>query len=98
MTDSFKATAKPSSRDLVGRDSMTDLHFANLIAGIRTGEALHSPIPVANVSVTMLQLSNIAWRVDRGLHLDTKTGHIEGDAEAMKQWGRTYEKGWEVRV
>ena len=50
---------------------MTDAHFANFIAGIRTGEKLHSPITVANVSVTMLQLSNIAWRVNRELKLDT---------------------------
>jgi len=84
--------------DLIGRDSMTDAHFANFIAGIRTGEKLHSPIEIANVSVTILQLSNIAWMVNRELKLDNKTGHIVGDPEAMKNWSRTYEKGWEVTV
>jgi hypothetical protein len=84
--------------DLVGRDSMTDAHFANFIAGIRSGEKLHSPIEIANVSVTILQLSNIAWMVNRELKLDNKTGHIVGDPEAMKHWARTYEKGWEVTV
>jgi hypothetical protein len=98
MTDSFKAVDKGSSRDLLSRDAMTDAHFANFIAGIRTGEKLHSPISVANTSVTMLQLSNIAWRVNRELKRDNKTGHIVNDAEAMKMWGRTYEKGWEVTV
>ena len=77
---------------------MTDAHFENLINAIRNGEALHSPIAVGNVSVTILQLSNIAWFVNRDLHLDTKTGHILNDAEAMKMWAREYEKGWEVRV
>jgi predicted dehydrogenase len=98
MTDSFKSGEKGSSRDLLSRDAMTDAHFGNFIAGIRTGEKLNSPIVVANTSVTMLQLSNIAWSVKRELRLDNKTGHILDDAEAMKKWGRSYEKGWEVRV
>jgi hypothetical protein len=77
---------------------MTDLHFANLIAGIRQGEKLHSPIAVGNVAVTMLQLSNIAWETGRELHLDTADGKIQNDDEAMKMWGRTYEKGWEPHL
>ena len=77
---------------------MTNLHFNNYINAIQKDEPLHSPIQVANVSVTMLQLSNVAWRVNRELKLDTKTGHIQGDAEAMKLWSRDYEKGWEVTV
>jgi predicted dehydrogenase len=98
-TDEYVATKdRASSGDLLSRDSMTDAHFANFIAGIQKGEPLHSPIPVANVSVTMLLLSNIAWRVKRELHLDPATGHIRNDAEAMKQWGREYQPGWEVKV
>ena len=46
---------------------MTDAHFANFIAGIRNGEKLNAPIAVGNVAVTMLQLSNIAWEVNREL-------------------------------
>ena len=46
----------------------------------------------------MLQLSNIAWEVNRELHLDTKDGQIQNDAEAMKMWGREYEKGWAPHV
>ena len=86
--------AASTSHDLLSRDSMTDLHFLNLMDGIRTGAALHSPIDVANVSVTMVQHSNIAWRVGRELKLDTATGHILNDPEAMKLWSRDYEKGW----
>jgi hypothetical protein len=42
----------------------------------------------------MLQLSNIAWEVQRELRLDATTGHILNDHEAMKFWDREYEKGW----
>jgi predicted dehydrogenase len=96
--DEFKTGKENSTSDLLSRDSMTDAHFGNLINAIRNGEALHSPIAVGNLSVTILQLSNIAWFVSRDLKLDTKTGHILNDPEAMKMWAREYEKGWEVRV
>jgi len=93
-TSEFKVGAGSDTSDLVGRDSMTDAHFANFIAGIRKGEKLNAPIAVGNISVTMLQLSNIAWEVNRELPVDTKDGHILGDPEAMKLWGREYEPGW----
>ena len=97
-TSEFRAGSTTSSSDLVGRDSMTDAHFANFIAGIRNGEKLNAPVSVGNISVTMLQLSNIAWEVSRELRLDTKDGRIQGDPEAMKMWGREYENGWAPRV
>ena len=87
-----------SSSDLVGADSMTDAHFANFIAAIKTGEKLHAPIAVGNVAVTMLQFSNIAWEMNRVLNLDTADGKILHDPEAMKHWARSYEKGWEPTV
>jgi predicted dehydrogenase len=97
-TSEFKVGNKTSSSDLIGRDSMTDAHFANFIAGIRKGEKLNTPIAVGNVAVTMLQLSNIAWEVNRELRVDTSDGKIQNDAEAMKRWTREYEKGWEPHV
>jgi predicted dehydrogenase len=97
-TSEFKTGGKTSSSDLLGADSMTDSHFANFIAGIRKGEKLNAPISVGNIAVTMLQLSNIAWTVNRELLLDTKDGRIQNDPEAMKMWGREYEKGWAPHV
>jgi predicted dehydrogenase len=93
-----KAGIAASVADLIGRDSMTDAHFANFIAGIRKGEKLNAPINVGNISVTMLLLSNIAWEVSRELHLDSTSGRIQNDEDAMKMWGREYEKGWEPHV
>jgi len=94
-TGEYKTGETPtSSTDLIGADSMTDAHFANFIAGIRSGEKLHAPISVGNVAVTMLQLSNIAWEMKRELHLDSRTAKIVNDPQAMKLWDREYEPGW----
>ena len=77
---------------------MTTAHFQNFVNAIREGEPLHSPIHDGQISVTMLLLSNIAWKYARTLALDPATGHIRNDAEAMSMWRREYEKGWEPRV
>ena len=97
-TGEFKVGSQTSSGDLVGADSMTDAHFANFIAGIRKGEKLNAPVAIGNVAVTMLQLSNIAWEVKRDLQIDPSNGMIRNDDEAMKGWGRDYEKGWEPKA
>ena len=90
--------AATSASDLVGADSMTDLHFANMIDAIRTGAPLHQPIPQGNVAVTLMQLANISYFTGRVLQLDTATGAIRNDREAEAMTRRTYEKGWEPRV
>jgi hypothetical protein len=77
---------------------MTDDHFRNLINAIREGERLHSPIEEASICVTMLQLSNIAWKVGRVLTLNSSDAHILGDPGAEKLWQREYEKGWEPKI
>ena len=90
--------ASSSSADLTGKDSLTDAHFANFIAGIRKGEKLHAPISIGNVTVTTMQLANISWEVNRKLQIDTTDGKIQHDDEAMKMWGRQYENGWAPRL
>ena len=96
--DTFRTGKTTSSSDTLGIDTMTNAHFANFIAAIKGEAKLNSPIQVANTSVTMLLLSNIAYFMDRTLHIDTKNGHIKDDPEAMKLWGREYENGWEVTI
>jgi predicted dehydrogenase len=90
----YKVGSSTSSADTIGMDSMTDAHFANFIAAIRKGEPLNAPIAVGNVAVTMLQLSNIAWEVNRELHLDLSDAQIQNDPQAMKLWTRDYQPGW----
>ncbi len=98
LIDEVKTEQRSTTQDLQSIDSMTTKHFENLINAIRTGEKLRSPIEEGNISVTMLLLSNIAWKVNRTLHLDKQNGHILDDAKAMEMWGREYEKGWELKV
>ncbi len=93
-TSEMKNGGAHESSDLVGSDSMTVAHFANFIAGVQKGEKLNSPVSVGNVAVTMLQLSNVAWEVNRVLDLDSKNPKILHDPEAAKLWGRGYEQGW----
>ena len=94
----FKTESKSTTQDLTSADDMTDAHFRNFINGIRTGEQLRSPIEEANISVTTLLLSNIAWKLNRAISLDVQTGHILNDTKAMEMCGREYEKGWEPQV
>jgi predicted dehydrogenase len=98
LIDEYKTERRSTTQDLQSIDEMTTKHFGNLINGIRLGEKLHSPIEQGNISVTMLLLSNIAWKVNRALHLDRKNAHILGDEKAMQMWKREYEKGWEPKV
>jgi predicted dehydrogenase len=87
-----------TTKDLLSMDDMTDRHFANLLAAIRDGEPLHSPIEECNPSVTILQLSNIAWKARQVLELDPESGAIVNNPEAAKYQGREYEPGWEPKV
>jgi predicted dehydrogenase len=80
------------------------LHAADFLTCIRacgpTGPTTlpHSDIDGAHKSTLLCHLGNIAYRTKRTLNCDAKTGHIEGDKEAMRLWTREYEKGWEPRV
>ena len=84
--------------DTTGADSMTDRHFANMIDAIRTGAPLRQPVKQGNVSVTLMQLANIAYFCDRPVKLDPRSGAILNDSEAEGMTRRTYEKGWEPKV
>jgi predicted dehydrogenase len=96
--DEFTVGKTTTTQDLVGADTMTDDHFRNLVGAIREGEPLRAPVAEGNISVTMLQLSNIAWKVGRSLTLNAADGHVLDDPGAMQLWQRDYEKGWEPRI
>jgi predicted dehydrogenase len=72
------------------------LHIQNLFDAILKGSELHSGIESGHKSVLLVQLGNIAQRVQRTLNINPENGHILRDREAAKLWSRTYEKGWEM--
>ena len=74
------------------------VHIANFLEAVRTGKPHSSPIAEGRKSVLMCQLGNIAWQTGRVLDIDQRNGHIVGDPDAMRLWGREYERGWEVNV
>jgi predicted dehydrogenase len=96
--DEFTVGKSSTSKDLVSADSMTDEHFLNFFGAIREGVRLRAPIADINTSITMLQLSNVAWKLGRTLSLNPSDGHVIGDPGAMELWQREYEKGWEPKV
>jgi predicted dehydrogenase len=96
--DEYSSGAASPTSDLRSTDTMTDLHFQNLVNAIRDREALRSPIHEGNVAVTMLQLSNIAWKVNRSLRIDPSNGRVLDDPEASALCRREYEKGWELEL
>ncbi|OVE79700.1 dehydrogenase [bacterium I07] len=94
----FSTKAQDGKMDVIGAGPMTTEHFRNFINAVKTGEKLRSPIQDAAISVNLLHLSNVSWKMGRSLSIDTKNGRIKDDKKAMKMWGREYEKGWELKV
>jgi predicted dehydrogenase len=73
-------------------------HLKDFLKCVKSGARPHSDIEGAHQSTLLCHLGNIAHRTGRALSCDPKSGRIAGDAEAMKLWGREYEKGWEPKV
>ncbi|WP_026951668.1 Gfo/Idh/MocA family protein [Algoriphagus mannitolivorans] len=95
-------SAEPTSNTVVdqrgaGFDMDID-HFTNFINAIDHGESLISPYPEIKKSVLLCHLGNISYQTGRSLEINSQTGRIENDAEAMKLWGRTYQAGWEPKL
>jgi predicted dehydrogenase len=79
-------------------EELDALHVKNFLDAIRTGSKPSASALDGHKSTVWMHLGNIAHRTGRKLQIDPITGHILKDKEAMKLWGRTYEKGWEVKV
>ena len=69
-------------------------HIENFLDCVRNGGTPNADVEIGHKSTTWVQLGNISQRVGRTLDIDQKNGHILGNPEAMKLWGREYEQGW----
>ena len=74
------------------------IHFQNFFDGIRKDSPLACTAELGHQCCSLMLLGNIAMRVGRTLDLNPANGHIIGDSEAQRFWGRDYEPGWEPKV
>ena len=79
-------------------EQLDAFHILNFFEGIRKGASQNADILGGHKSTLLVQLGNIAQRSGHTLDIDPSTGHIIGNKEAMKFWGREYEPGWEPKV
>lgn len=93
-----KSDGAESGVALGGGGSMSDAHIRNFFDAVRgkTNE-LNSPIEMGAKSQMLTHYANIAYRIQKPFQVDTETGRIF-DRDAMKLWGREYEKGWEPSI
>ena len=84
-------TASPS----LGLDS---LHVIDFLDAIRNNRRPNCDVELGHKSCVAMQLGNISWRLGRDLKIDPQNGHIIGDKEGQKLWGREYQKGWEPKI
>ena len=89
---------KSATLDTTGAGVLDVLHVKNFIGAIKDGETQNSPIKEGHISTLLCHLGNISQKVGRKLELDVSNGHILNDEEAMKEWGREYEQGWDMKV
>lgn len=75
--------------------SLDSVHIDNFLNCIRKGGVPNADVEVGHKSTLWVQLGNISQRVGRTLYIDQRNGHVIGDNDAMKLWGRDYEPGWE---
>ena len=87
-----------SGTGVVGGGDLTDMHVANFVAALRGEAEPRSPITEGRKSVLLCHLGNIAQRTKRSLDIDSDTGRILDNEEAMTHWNRDYEPGWEPSV
>ena len=98
MIKKVELGSESDTTNLVSGGSLTQKHIANLRDGITKGVQLNSPIADGAVSVLICHLGNIAQETGHTLDINSKTGAIINDPEAMKMWSRQYKPGWEPKV
>ncbi len=82
---------------LGGGGDMTSNHVNNFFDAIRNKSKLNSPIEQGAISQMLTHYANISSRIGKSFEVDENTGRIF-DREAMKLWGRKYEKGWQPKL
>lgn len=90
--------ASSATTDTRGEGLLDLSHVGNFFDGIRKNASLNADIQDASISTMLCHLGNIAQDVGETIRIDTSSGKIIGNEDAMKNWKREYEKGWEPRL
>ena len=87
-----------ATTDKLGVGALDLIHMRNFVDAIHNGDELNSPVEEGVISNLICHLGNISQKYGRALNIDNQTGKILNDREAMKLWGRKYERGWKPSV
>jgi hypothetical protein len=82
----------------MGAGDLDGMHIANFFNAIRLDEPQNSPIADASITTMLCHLGNMAQDAGETLKVDTKTGKILKNKQAMAAWKREYENGWEPKL
>lgn len=76
----------------------TQVHMANFLKGLKSRDIkdLHADVAVGVTSANLVHLGNAAYRVNRRLEFESKTGKFVNDKEADKYLTRDYRKPYVV--
>jgi predicted dehydrogenase len=79
-------------------EELDAVHVVNFMENVKLNRTPLADALNGHKSTLWMQLGNISQRLGHTLNIDPSNGHIIGDNEASKFWGREYEKGWEPIV
>ena len=79
-------------------ETLDSYHVRDFLESIRSGRPPNADIAIHQPSTLMPLLGNIAYRLQRDLNCDPRTGRVVDHPEADALWGREYEPGWEPKV
>ncbi|MEP0132734.1 MAG: Gfo/Idh/MocA family oxidoreductase [Eudoraea sp.] len=91
-------TGGSATIDTMGAGDLDGMHIANFFNAIRLDEKQNSPIADASITTMLCHLGNMAQDAGETLKVDTKTGKILNNKQAMAAWKREYENGWEPKL
>lgn len=98
IKDSKDATDSADTTNTVSAGvNLDQMHVANFLDCIRDGKTPTADCEVGHRSTLLVQLGNVAWRMQQTLKIDPSNGHILTPG-AEKYWSREYEKGWQPVV
>lgn len=98
LVEKKEETGKSETTGTRGSGSLDVLHMYNFLEGIRSGARLNAPVDEGAVSVNLCHMGNISQRVGRMIEIDSLSGRVVNDNEAIALMQRDYEPGWDLSV